>query len=116
MPRTIVGIVTSNKAAKTIVVTVVTRKTHPIYRKQYSVNTKFMAHDEKNEANVGDKVSIVECRPLSAKKRFTLSKVIEKPSISEDNLAAVKSDDTNKRASKSKTKDEDENEVEAKEK
>jgi small subunit ribosomal protein S17 len=49
MAKQLIGTVSSNKPDKTIVVTVVTRKTHPIYRKQYSVSTKFMAHDEKNE-------------------------------------------------------------------
>lgn len=79
MAKTLVGIVTSDKADKTIVVTVVTRKTHPLYRKQYSVSRKFMAHDEKNEATAGDKVSIVETRPLSAQKRHKLDKVLERP-------------------------------------
>lgn len=79
MAKTLVGIVTSDKADKTIVVTVTTRKTHPLYRKQYSVSSKFIAHDEKNEATTGDKVSIVETRPLSARKRHVLHKIIEKP-------------------------------------
>ena len=78
MARTITGRVSSDKADKTIVVSVVTRKTHPIYKKQYSVTTKFMAHDEKNEANEGDLVSIEEHRPISARKRWTLVSVIEK--------------------------------------
>ena len=60
MAKTIIGTVSSNKTDKTIVVTVQTRKTHPLYRKQYTVSKKFMAHDEKNEAQVGDKV--VDCR------------------------------------------------------
>ncbi len=77
MARTITGTVTSDKADKTIVIAVHTRKTHPIYKKQYSVTTKFMAHDENNEATIGDKVIIVETRPLSARKRFTLQKVVE---------------------------------------
>lgn len=107
MAKTIVGVVTSNKTDKTIVVTAQTRKTHPLYRKQYTVHTKFMAHDEKNEAQVGDKVAIVECRPLSARKRFMLSEIIEKPALREDSLEAVKSDDSNKKASKSKAKSEE---------
>lgn len=77
MARTLTGTVSSSKGDKTIVVAIQTRKTHPIYKKQYSVTKKFMAHDEKNEARVGDKVQIVECRPLSARKRFTLVKVTE---------------------------------------
>jgi small subunit ribosomal protein S17 len=78
MARTITGRVSSDKADKTIVVSVVTRKTHPIYKKQYSVTTKFMAHDEKNEAHEGDLVSIAEHRPISARKRWTLVSVLEK--------------------------------------
>lgn len=81
MARTIIGTVSSNSADKTIVVTVRTRKTHPIYRKQYTVSKKFMAHDEKNTAQVGDKVAIVETRPLSARKRFMLERIIEKPAL-----------------------------------
>jgi len=90
MARTIVGIVSSDKNDKTIVVTVSTRKTHPLYRKQYSSSRKFMVHDEKNEAQVGDKVAIVETKPLSARKRYTLDRVIEKPVLREDTLAITK--------------------------
>ena len=81
MARTIIGIVSSDKADKTIVVNVVTPKTHPIYKKQYTTTKKFIAHDEKNEAGMGDKVSIVETRPISKRKRFTLKKIIERPVI-----------------------------------
>ncbi len=81
MGKTIIGTVTSDVSDKTIVITVVSRKTDPLYKKQYSVRTKFIAHDEKNEAKLGDKVSIVETRPLSARKRFALEKVLEKAAI-----------------------------------
>jgi len=81
MAKTLVGVVSSDKGDKTIVVTVTARKTHPIYKKQYTFSTKFMAHDEKNDAHVGDKVSIVETRPLSARKRFTLEKILERAGI-----------------------------------
>ncbi len=113
MPRTIIGVVSSNKSDKTIVVTVQTRKTHPIYRKQYTVNTKFMAHDAKNEAEVGDKVAITESRPISARKRFILSQIIEKPKLREDSLTLTKSEDsgTNKKDTKAKTKAEEEAEA-----
>lgn len=84
MAKTLIGTVSSDKANKTIIVDVHTHKTHPIYKKAYSVTNKFMAHDEKNEAQVGDKVSIVETRPLSARKRFILEKVIQKAAISAD--------------------------------
>src|SRR5476651_2366915 len=102
MAKTIIGTVSSSKADKTIVVTVQTLKTHPLYRKQYTVSKKFMAHDEKNEAQVGDKVSIVETRPLSARKRFILDRIIEKPALRADSLAATKTDEPDKPATKTK--------------
>jgi small subunit ribosomal protein S17 len=85
--KTLIGTVSSDKADKTITVTVVTRKTHPIYKKQYSQHKKFMAHDEKNEAKAGDKVAIVETRPLSARKRYMLDRVIERPVLRESEVA-----------------------------
>jgi small subunit ribosomal protein S17 len=93
MAKTIIGTVSSSKVDKTIVVTVRTRKTHPLYRKQYTVSKKFMAHDEKNEAQVGDKVSIVETRPISSRKHHKLDKIIEKPALREDALQAIKADE-----------------------
>lgn len=107
MAKQIVGVVSSSKGDKTIVVTVHTRKTHPLYRKQYTVTSKFMAHDEKNEAQPGDKVSIVETRPLSARKRHILDRIIEKPKLREDSLAVAKSDDSGN-AAKLKAAKEDE--------
>ncbi|MDB5163435.1 MAG: rpsQ [Candidatus Saccharibacteria bacterium] len=89
MARTITGIVSSNKTEKTIVVTVSSRKTHPLYKKQYSASKKFMAHDEKNEAQIGDKVVIVETRPLSARKRYALQNIIEKAAIRFEQTPAV---------------------------
>lgn len=84
--KTIIGTVSSAKTDKTIVVTVQTRKTHPLYRKQYTVTKKFMAHDEKNEAQVGDRVEITETRPLSARKRHMLTQIIEKPKLREEDV------------------------------
>ena len=81
MAKTIIGTVSSNKTDKTIVVTVQTHKTHPLYRKQYAVSKKYMAHDEKNEAQLGDKVAITETRPLSARKRYMLDRIIETAAI-----------------------------------
>lgn len=81
MARVVTGTVTSDKGDKTIVITVTERKTHPLYKKQYTVNTKFMAHDEKNEAKVGYLVAITECRPLSARKHFKLTKVLERGGV-----------------------------------
>ena len=81
MAKTIIGVVSSDKADKTIVVSVATRKTHPLYKKQYTSTKKFMAHDEKNEAHIRDRVVISETRPISARKRFKLDKVLEKAAI-----------------------------------
>lgn len=86
MAKKLVGIVASDKADKTIVVRVVTHKTHPLYRKQYITSKNFLAHDEKNEAQVGDKVSIIESRPLSARKFFNLHKIIERPVLRESEI------------------------------
>lgn len=105
MARTIVGIVTSNKTDKTIVITVQERKTHPLYRKQYTVTKKFMAHDEQNEAQPGDKVSIVETKPISKRKRFTLGEIIEKPALREESLSVAKSEDTGKKPAKVKAEE-----------
>lgn len=81
MAKTLQGVVSSDKADKTIVVTVTTRKTHPIYKKKYSFSKKFIAHDEKNEANSGDTVVIAETRPLSARKRHTLVQIVERAGV-----------------------------------
>lgn len=93
MAKSFIGIVSSDKGNKTIVVTVSNRKTHPLYRKQYSFSKKFLAHDENNEAKPGDKVLIVETRPISAKKHFKLEKIIEKPLLREDSLGSIKVDE-----------------------
>jgi len=81
MAKSITGVVSSDKADKTIVVTVRERKTHPLYRKQYTVSKKFIAHDENNEAHVGDKVVIVETRPISKRKSHKLEAVVEKAGV-----------------------------------
>lgn len=80
MAKTLFGKVTSDVADKTIVVTVTSRETHPIYKKQYTVTRKYIAHDEKNEARKGDMVRIIETRPISKRKSFTLQN-IEKRSV-----------------------------------
>ena len=77
MKRLISGRVSSDSGDKTIIVRVVIRKTHPLYRKQYTQHRKFMAHDENNQAKVGDLVTIRESRPLSARKRFVLDEIVE---------------------------------------
>lgn len=75
MAKTLVGVVTSDVNDKTITVTVTSRETHPIYKKQYTVTRKYAAHDENNEAKKGDLVHIVEGRPVSKSKAFVLSKI-----------------------------------------
>jgi small subunit ribosomal protein S17 len=76
--RTVIGTVISSKMDKTIVVQANRLTRHPMYGKFYTKYKKFKAHDEKNECEVGDKVSIIESRPLSKHKRFRLSNIIEK--------------------------------------
>jgi small subunit ribosomal protein S17 len=78
MAKTLTGVVTSDKRDKTITVTVTSRETHPIYGKQYTVNRKYTAHDENNEAREGDTVTIVETRPVSKTKSFALQSINEK--------------------------------------
>jgi small subunit ribosomal protein S17 len=73
-----VGEVISNKMAKTIVVRVQRRFPHPRFKKVVTQFNKFYAHDEKNEAKVGDRVRIQECRPLSKTKRWRLVEVVER--------------------------------------
>ena len=72
------GTVVSDKMDKTITVIVETKKTHPLYGKRVKYSKKFKAHDENNDARMGDKVEIMETRPLSATKRFRLVKIVEK--------------------------------------
>ena len=73
-----VGSVVANKMAKTIVVEVMRRVPHPIYKRIVSKRKKFYAHDENGQAQVGDVVRIVECRPLSKLKRWQLKEVLRK--------------------------------------
>ena len=76
--RTITGIVVSNKMDKSIVVEVEEARRHPLYGKTQKISKKFMAHDENNECSIGDKVKIMETRPLSKNKRWRLVEVVEK--------------------------------------
>ncbi|MDW8385237.1 MAG: 30S ribosomal protein S17 [Flammeovirgaceae bacterium] len=73
-----IGIVTSNKMNKSIVVAVERKVMHPKYGKFVKKTSKFMAHDEKNECNIGDKVRIMETRPLSKRKCWRLVEIIER--------------------------------------
>ena len=72
--RTFSGVVVSDKNDKTILVKVESVKKHPKYQKRYTVSRKYKVHDEKNEFHVGDKVSFMECRPLSRDKRWRVIK------------------------------------------
>jgi small subunit ribosomal protein S17 len=73
-----IGAVVSNKMAKTIVVEVLRRVPHPLYKRVITKRRKFYAHDEQNQANVGDVVRIIECRPMSRLKRWALGEILRK--------------------------------------
>ena len=76
--KTRVGVVTSDKMDKTVVVTVKDRVRHPLYKKIINRTVKIKAHDENNECRVGDRVKIMETRPISKDKRWRVSEIIEK--------------------------------------
>jgi len=76
--KTRVGVVVSDKMDKTIVVAIEDRVRHPLYKKIVKRTYKLKAHDEKNECNVGDRVRVMETRPLSREKRWRLVEIIEK--------------------------------------
>lgn len=73
-----VGEVISDKMQKTIVVKISTRRLHPIYKKYVLRSKKYKAHDEENQAAVGDRVRIVECRPVSKDKCWRLAEIVER--------------------------------------
>ena len=73
-----VGVVSSNKMEKSIVVSEVKRSKHPMYGKFVLKTKKYVAHDDKNECNIGDKVRIMETRPLSKTKRWRLVEILER--------------------------------------
>ena len=76
--RSFVGLVTSDKMDKTIVVTISSKKMDRLYKKYVTRSKKYMAHDENNDAHIGDTVRIVECRPLSKDKCWRLAEIIER--------------------------------------
>ena len=76
--KTRVGYVVSDKMDKTVVVSVETFVRHPLYKKTVKRSSKFKAHDENNQCRVGDKVEIMETRPLSKDKRWRVAKIVEK--------------------------------------
>lgn len=73
-----VGVVTSNAPDKSVVVTVQSLVIHPLYQRFVRRSAKFMAHDEENSCNVGDRVLIEECRPLSKRKRWRVRRIVER--------------------------------------
>jgi small subunit ribosomal protein S17 len=76
--RTLQGVVVSDKMDKTIVVRVARVFKHPLYGKVVTTHKKYKAHDERNECKTGDVVQLVECRPLSAEKRWAVKKIVER--------------------------------------
>jgi small subunit ribosomal protein S17 len=76
--KTLVGIVTSDKMDKTVVVSIKDRVKHPLYSKIVNRTVKIKAHDENNECGVGDRVLVMETRPLSKDKRWRVAEIIEK--------------------------------------
>ena len=72
------GVVESDKMEKTIVVRVTTKVLHPLYKKYVTRSKKYMAHDENSEAGMGDTVRIIESRPMSKRKKWTMTEIVEK--------------------------------------
>jgi small subunit ribosomal protein S17 len=77
-PRTLTGTVVSNQMDQTVVVSVERLVRHPVYKKYIRKKGKFMAHDDANQCQIGDRVLITETRPLSKQKRFKVSQILEK--------------------------------------
>ncbi len=76
--KTRIGIVVSDKMEKTISIAIIRKVPHALYKKYFKKTTQLMAHDEKDECKVGDKVKIMETRPLSKNKRWRLVEIVEK--------------------------------------
>jgi small subunit ribosomal protein S17 len=79
--KTKVGLVVSDRMDKTVVVRVERLVPHPVYKKYVKRRTTYKAHDEKNEYHIGDRVEIVETRPLSKEKRWRVSRLIDRPAV-----------------------------------
>lgn len=84
--KTLVGTVTSDKMDKTVVVTVDRVTRHPLYGKVVKVSKKYKAHDENNEAKMGDTVRICECRPISKDKTYFVQEILERAVVVDDVL------------------------------
>jgi len=76
--KTRIGVVVKNGMDKSITIAIVRKVAHPIYKKYFKKTTKLMAHDEKNECNIGDVVKIMETRPISKNKNWRLVEIVEK--------------------------------------
>ncbi len=76
--KTLIGLVASDKMTKTVVVEVTRRMIHPVYHKYVQSRQRYKAHDENNDAKVGDRVLIEECRPLSRDKRWRVKQILER--------------------------------------
>jgi small subunit ribosomal protein S17 len=81
--KTMLGFVVSNKMDKTVVVAVETRKVHPLYKKAIKRTKKYKVHDENNACEIGNKVKIVETRPLSKEKRWRVAEIVSKKEMAE---------------------------------
>jgi small subunit ribosomal protein S17 len=86
--KELIGYVVSNRMHKTIVVKVIRKKSHPLYSRVISKAKKFYAHDEKNEAHIGDVVRLEETRPLSKLKRWRLKEIVRKTALVPEVAAA----------------------------
>jgi len=82
-----IGVVVSHRMAKTAVIWVERKVMHPKYKKYLKLRTKLKAHDERNECRTGDRVLIVECRPLSRDKRWRVSRILERAVASEESAS-----------------------------
>lgn len=94
MAKTIIGTVSSIAGNKTVVITTHWRKTHPVYKKQYTVSAKYMAHDEENVCKLGDKIVIKESRPLSARKRYAVKEILEHAALTDEDRKVIDAETT----------------------
>ncbi len=84
-----VGVVKSNKMDKTAVVSVERLVRHPLYTRAFKKTSNFAVHDEQNRCQIGDRVQIVECRPISKRKRWRLVEILESPASVESGIEAT---------------------------
>ncbi len=87
-----VGVVTSNKMDKTVVVAVERLVRHPLYKRSFKKTSTFMAHDEENRCRIGDRVRIVETHPLSKRKRWRVTEIVSTPAAYQEPVAATEAE------------------------